>query len=282
MFRVDTSTAAAALPTNDPVGTPGYFTKGDPVGGIPATVPGQDWCNSVQEEILAPILAAGLTPSKANRAQLLQALQTLFFSTGDGKLTLKTVADPGWVMANDGSIGNGSSGATTRANADTQALFTLLWTNISNTWCPTQDSTGTPVARGASATADFNANRRIVLPRTLGRALAVAGAGTGLTSRALGEYLGAETHQLSQAETPLKSHSHGVTDPGHSHQGSNYVLAAGTDGSAGYISGSPNNVGAAVTTTNTTGLAVNAASDATATAHNNMPPESFWNAMIKL
>lgn len=280
MHRVDTSTAAAALPANDAAGTPGYFTKGDPVGGTPATVVGQDFLNSVQEELVAIPLAAGLALDKNDRGQVLKALRMLMFSTGDAKLTLKNVADPGWVLMNDGSIGNGSSGATTRANADTQALFELVWSNITNTWCPTQDSTGAAVARGASATADFNANRRIVLPRTLGRALAVAGAGSGLTSRALGEYLGAETHVLTQTETPLKSHGHGVTDPEHAHS---MPTQSHTDGHAGgggpipKIGGSGDATGSAAT-----GITVNVASDATATAHNNMPPESFWNAMIKL
>ena len=57
------------------------------------------------------------------------------FTTGDVKQTFKTVADAGWVMMNDGSIGDGSSGAMTRANPDTQALFTLLWNNIGDAYC---------------------------------------------------------------------------------------------------------------------------------------------------
>jgi hypothetical protein len=99
--------------------------------------------------------------------------------TGDIKWTLKTAADAGWVMMNDGSIGDASSNATARAFADCQALFTLLWTNISNSWAPTQDASGTPVSRGASAAADWTAHRRLLLPRTLGRALAIAGSGSG-------------------------------------------------------------------------------------------------------
>lgn len=276
MQRVDTSTAAAALPTNDPNGTPGYFTKGDPVGGTPATVPGQDWFNTVQEELAGIVLAAGLTLNKSDRSQVLQALRMLMFSTGDVKLTLKSVADPGWVLMNDGSIGNGSSGATTRANADTQALFSLVWNNTSNTWCPTQDSTGAPVARGASATADFNANRRLVLPRVLGRALAVAGAGAGLTARALAEYLGTETHQLTTDEMP--AHSHGVTDPGHSHGVPHSLQITQPNASANYntiLDG-----GNTTTTASATGIGINNAGGGV--AHNNMPPESFWNVMIKL
>jgi hypothetical protein len=87
------------------------------------------------------------------------------FTTGDVKLTLKSSAESGWVLMNDGSIGNASSSATARANADTSDLFALLWTNVSNTWCPVQDASGTPVSRGASAASDFAANRRLVLPK---------------------------------------------------------------------------------------------------------------------
>lgn len=94
------------------------------------------------------------------------------FTTGDVKLTLKTAADTSWVLMNDGTIGDASSGATTRANADTSALFTLLWTNVVDQWAPV--STG----RGGSASADFAAHKTIALPKTLGRALAGYGVGT--------------------------------------------------------------------------------------------------------
>jgi hypothetical protein len=94
------------------------------------------------------------------------------FSTGDVKLTIKTTADTGWVLMNDGSIGSASSGATTRANADTTALYTLLWNNTINQWCPVAGG------RGGSAAADFAANKAITLPRALGRALATFGTAT--------------------------------------------------------------------------------------------------------
>ncbi len=98
------------------------------------------------------------------------------FTTGDVKLTLKTVADTSWILMNDTSIGDASSGATGRANADTLALYTLLWTNIIDAWAPV--STG----RGASAAADFAAHKAMALPKALGRALAIAGTGTSVES----------------------------------------------------------------------------------------------------
>jgi microcystin-dependent protein len=220
-----------------------------------------------------------------------QHMAANIFSTGDAKLTFKNVADPSWIMANDGSIGNGLSSATTRADDDTQALFELLYNNITFTSAQTvtisiaapavitkaahglsinqkvvfsttgtlpngitagtpyfiisagfninsfqvsatmsgsavtttgaqagihtaiatfdlalQDNTGTQVARGANAGADFTASRRLVVPVMLGRALAVAGTGAGLTARHLGTPAGAETE--TQTVAKMAPHSH--------------------------------------------------------------------------
>jgi microcystin-dependent protein len=131
------------------------------------------------------------------------------WTTGDVKLTFKAVADTGWVLMNDGTIGDASSGATTRANADCVNLFMLFWNNVPDAWCPVGGG------RGASAAADWSAHKTIKLPRQLGRALAVAGAGTGLTSRTLGAFLGEEAHAQTGAE--LAVHAHVVSDPGHNH-----------------------------------------------------------------
>lgn len=77
MHRVDTATAIAALPSLNPVGTPGFFSQGSPTGSPPATVPGQDWFNSVQEELAATVLGAGIALSKSNNGQLLQAIRLM-------------------------------------------------------------------------------------------------------------------------------------------------------------------------------------------------------------
>lgn len=98
------------------------------------------------------------------------------FTTGDVKLTLKTAADTAWILMNDTSIGSAASGATGRANADTEPLYTLLWTNIVNTWAPVAGG------RGGSAAADFAANKALTLPKSLGRALAGYGTGTSVAT----------------------------------------------------------------------------------------------------
>ena len=118
------------------------------------------------------------------------------WSTGDLKATHKVTADTSWIMWVEGSIGDGSSAATIRANADCSDLFALYWNNYSDTLCPV--STG----RGISAAADFAAHKKLTLPKGPGRAIGIAGAGTGLTTRVLGTPLGSETVMLSQSNLP--------------------------------------------------------------------------------
>lgn len=74
MFRIDHSTAAASLPTPGAAGTQGYFTEGNPGTGTAATVVTGDWANMVQEELMAIITSAGVTPSKSSLNQLLSAI----------------------------------------------------------------------------------------------------------------------------------------------------------------------------------------------------------------
>jgi hypothetical protein len=83
----------------------------------------------------------------------------------------------GWVIMEDGGVGDASSGATTRANADCQALFLAMWNNISDTYAPVYDSSGAKVDRsGVSALTDWNAHRRIKLLTSTGKVIANAGA----------------------------------------------------------------------------------------------------------
>lgn len=176
--------------------------------------------------------------------------------TGDIKTSLLSSAPNGWVAMNDGSIGNVGSGATTRANADTFQLYKTIWDGILDAWAPV--STG----RGASAVADFVAGKTLTLPRSLGRALAGAGTGSGLTARALGEYLGEETHTLSIAEMPS-----------HNHPGSTVPFTTGGGGVAGPGANVQMVLGAGNVTV---------AAQGGGGAHNIMQPTSFMNVFIKL
>lgn len=177
------------------------------------------------------------------------------FTTGDVKLTWKTVADSGWIMHTDGTIGSATSGAT-YANAAAQALFLLIWDNFADAQAPVVSG------RGASAAADWAANKRITLPKALGRSIGVAGAGSGLTSRTLGVTTGAETVTAEM--------------PAHTHSGTR-ILSSGT---AQVWSGVPSEDVAVLSSSDTSGTTGSASSgDGTMSV---MQPTAFWNVMIKL
>lgn len=127
------------------------------------------------------------------------------FTTGDLKPTHKVTADTSWIMWSDGSIGDGSSSATIRANADTADLFALYWNNYNNTLCPVSSG------RGLTAVADFAAHKRLSLPVGAGRSLGLAGAGSGLTSRTVGSTTGAENITLAANQIPSLSGTASVT-----------------------------------------------------------------------
>lgn len=207
-----------------------------------------------------------------------------FFSTGDVKLTLKTVADTGWLLFDDGTFGSGSSSSSNRANADTQSLFNLLYA-LSDANAPILTSGGGATTRAAqgSASAAWAANCRMTLPKTLGRALGVAGAGSGLTARTLGSAIGTETASLSTANLPPYTPSGSVST---SSSGS-----AVTQGSAGgsLIPGVAAAIG--LNNTGTAALPIGVSSSSTftgsaqggtSTAFSIMQPETFFNAMVKL
>ncbi len=92
---------------------------------------------------------------------------TTVIATGDVKTRYGTGVLTGFVRANGRTIGSATSGATERANADAQPLFEYLWTTDPNLTV----STG----RGASANADWVANKTIALPDGRNRALASLG-----------------------------------------------------------------------------------------------------------
>lgn len=77
MFRIDDPSAANALPTPEAAGTPGYFTEGNPGGGVAATLLRASWLNMLQEEIMAILAAASISPSKTTYNQLLAAIRAV-------------------------------------------------------------------------------------------------------------------------------------------------------------------------------------------------------------
>lgn len=124
---------------------------------------------------------------------------TLLLSTGDVKTSISGVAAPGWIIWVAGSIGSATSGATVRANNDTQSLFTLMW----NAGCAVVGG------RGASAAADWAANKQLTLPDPSYKTIYCTGAAPVLT------LIGA--NEIAIGINNLPSHLHTIADPGHSH-----------------------------------------------------------------
>ena len=140
---------------------------------------------------------------------------------------LASSAPTGWIKANGGTIGNASSGGTTRANADTSALFALYWACDATTF-PVYDSGGGASTRGASAAIDYAANKRILIEDLRGEFLRGLDDSRGIdTSRVLGS---------SQAgQMPAHTHS---TSGGNSGSGGAYVTVQSNTASPGIATSS--------------------------------------------
>lgn len=212
---------------------------------------------------------------------------TTIFSTGDIKFRPTSETLSGWVKVNGLTIGSSLSGASGRANADTQALFIYLWTNCDNTHCPVLSG------RGANGLADFNANKQLTLPDWRGRQLAglddmgssaggffagvpFTGADTATTP---GGFAGENTHTLSVTEIP--SHAHTLTDPGHTHNSNvnKDTLAVGGSGTLG--SANPNDQGiSGQVLSSTTGITM--ANTGGGGAHNNVSRVTLGSWYIRL
>jgi microcystin-dependent protein len=202
-----------------------------------------------------------------------------------------TAAPTGWLRCNGLTVGNASSSATERANADTSTLFAFLWNNYSNSVCAVSSG------RGASAAADYAANKTIALPDLRGRAFfglddmggsAASRLGSVITSQTTnGSSGGAETVTLAQANLPNATLT-GTTasDGAHTHNYDKVTIT--TPAVAGGASGLTTILSIAATATTSSGAhthtfttsSINGGVTQTATA--NMPPAFLTTFIIKL
>ena len=194
---------------------------------------------------------------------------------------LGTTAPTGWVLASAGTIGSVASSASQRANADTEDLFTLLWTNFTNTELVIEDSAGTPTTRGLSASADFAANKRMPTPDLRGRIAAgldnLGGSSANrivdVAADTIGKSMGEETHTLIASEIPTHSHNENMGIS--SGVQSNFYKATG--GNAGRAIAPPG-----VSTADSGSELVTTDSYGSGSSHNNTQPTYFVGKIIKL
>lgn len=145
-----------------------------------------------------------------------------------------TTAPTAWLLLDGKTIGDASSSATGRANADCEALFTLLW----NSFADAQAAVGG--GRGASAAADWAAHKAIALPDARGRAIfgqddmggsaasRLTSAGSGVDGATLGVTGGSQL---------LHGHTHtGTTASGGAHTHT-VVRTDASGGATGLMSG---------------------------------------------
>lgn len=210
------------------------------------------------------------------------------FSTGDVKFTFKTTPDAGWLIPVDGqTIGSTSSGATYADTALYSALYQLIWNGVTNTYAPVAGG------RGGSAAADFAANKKMTFPPWMGRAIGAAGAGTGLTSRALGLSTGVESEALTLAQLPTGITSTVAAGATVSTATANWVAGNANDSTAinvgqggannGYsvsVGGSPTVAKQAATGT-VTSTTTATSNNTSGSVHSLMQPTVFLNLMIK-
>lgn len=160
MFRIDTN-SVSSLPTPAAVGTPGYFSDGDPGTGTAATIVSQDWLNTVQEELVTILTFAGVTPSKTTNNQLVTALQKITRARLIGDLNL-------YVSSSGSDSNTGLSSGSPFATLQGAWNYILTWLDLANhsvivniadgTYTAPLLASGTPVGMGTGSSVKFIGN----------------------------------------------------------------------------------------------------------------------------
>lgn len=191
-------------------------------------------------------------------------LTNIAFHVGEYKLSAREQDFRGWLLCDGRSL-----------SRDTHApLFEVIGTKF-----------------GASDSNTFK------LPDFRGRVIGQPGDGVGLSSRALGDKVGTETHTLTSNEIPPHvhtgitasngSHTHTINDPGHTHTQTTINDDFNNSGAAppGFSADSAGSVTWSNISTSTTGITINSAGSHAHTfttssvggglPHNNMQPTLF-------
>lgn len=253
---------------------------------LTATVDGKGRITAMADTAIA-ITGSQVTDLNAIIAAAILAAEPI------GTIRYKAVAgeDTGWLYAGGGTIGNASSNASSRANADTATLYAGLWNSDSNLAIYT--SAGALTSRGASAAADFAANKALALPDYRGRALfgrdnmgplgtagRVTAAGSGITGTSLGASGGQQTEQTTVSGTVNSNGVNTITVNMVSMDGPNTVT--NSQPGVGEQHAGPTHTHANIVSQGTQNIAVTGTISGGATAVvTNMPPAAVANVLIK-
>ena len=210
----------------------------------------------------------------------------------------------GFIWASGKTIGNASSNGSERANADTLSLFTLFWNDFTDSSLPIYTSAGVLSTRGASAAADFAANKAISVPDKRGRVSAGKDNLGGTTASrlttgvfgsdptVLGNAGGSQTQTLTTAQLAVhthiqNAHAHSINDSGHVHLAVGELAARQGGPNIGWgVAAGATGVQAGVQSA-TTGITIQNQtptnqSEGSGAAHENVQPTIICNYIIKL
>jgi hypothetical protein len=205
------------------------FAAGTKLVGLGVMAPNSPETRAEWRAALGLTAVGSAVATAASQAAAQAAIGVTPRDTGEVVGFLRSTAPAGFVILNGQTIGNAASGATLRANADTLDLFTLLWEQFSQAILPIQTSAGGASVRGASAAADYAANKRLPVHDFRGEFARGWDGGRGVDA---GRVLGA-----SQTDA-FQSHKHQGLRTSYLNSG---VPAGGNDtmSSSGTVDGNP-------------------------------------------
>lgn len=149
----------------------------------------------------------GMSPGDVNNAiremmAQLKTNQSTLLPTGVALSYSGTSAPTGWLLLNGDTLGSAASTATQKSD-DYQTLFELLWDSMADAEAPVDGG------RGASANADWTANKKITMPDARGKsAFGLEATATLLTSAVAG--FDGDVLGKTGGDQLLHNHQHGL------------------------------------------------------------------------
>jgi microcystin-dependent protein len=122
----------------------------------------------------------------------------VLFHTGTFRVSSRSASHGRWLLCDGRWLTQAAIEAELGLSAGDGAEFATLWGVGASSIYYVNDSAAIGSAQSG----------KVWVPDAKGRALEIVGAGPGLTSRLRGQRHGAETHQLTGAESGVKNHTH--------------------------------------------------------------------------